>query len=46
MNDLDTLALRARLDAGLAAMHLSATEAQRDGLIAYIALLTRWNRAL
>ncbi len=45
MNDLDTLALRARLDAGLAAMHLSATEAQRGGLIAYIVLLTRWNRA-
>jgi 16S rRNA (guanine527-N7)-methyltransferase len=36
---------RERLEAGLAAMDLSPSEAQREGLIAYLALLARWNRA-
>jgi 16S rRNA (guanine527-N7)-methyltransferase len=45
MNDLDTRALSRRLDAGLTALDLPATEFQRDGLLAYLALLTRWNRA-
>jgi len=38
-------ALRDRLDAGLAALGLTAGEAQRAGLIAYLALLARWNQA-
>jgi 16S rRNA (guanine527-N7)-methyltransferase len=37
--------LRERLDAGLAALGLTAGEAQRAGLISYLALLARWNRA-
>ena len=38
-------ALRERLDAGLAALGLTAGEAQRAALIAYLALLARWNQA-
>ncbi len=38
-------ALRDRLDAGLAALGLTAGETQRAGLIAYLALLARWNQA-
>ncbi len=38
-------ALRARLDAGLAALGLTLDEAQKDCLIDYLALLSRWNRA-
>jgi 16S rRNA (guanine527-N7)-methyltransferase len=41
----NTDTLRERLDAGLAAMGLSPTEAQREGLIAYVVLLARWNHA-
>jgi 16S rRNA (guanine527-N7)-methyltransferase len=37
--------MRERLDAGLAAMGVAADEAQRDALIAYLALLSRWNQA-
>jgi len=37
--------LHERLDAGLAAMDVAAAPAQRDGLIAYLALLAQWNRA-
>jgi 16S rRNA (guanine527-N7)-methyltransferase len=36
--------MRERLDAGLAAMGVAADEAQRDALIAYLALLSRWNQ--
>jgi len=43
--DLDLRALHERLDAGLAAMDVAAAPAQRDGLIAYLALLAQWNRA-
>jgi 16S rRNA (guanine527-N7)-methyltransferase len=38
-------ALAARLDAGLAALGVAADQAQRERLLALIALLTRWNRA-
>lgn len=38
-------ALRERLDAGLAALGLTVGETQRGGLIAYLALLVRWNQA-
>ena len=41
----DTDALRERLDAGLAALGVAAGQAQRDALIAYLALLARWNQA-
>jgi 16S rRNA (guanine527-N7)-methyltransferase len=41
--DIDTL--RGRLDAGLAAMGIEADETQREGLLSYVALLGRWNRA-
>ncbi len=37
--------LRQRLDAGLAAMGLELSEAQRETLIAYVGLLSKWNRA-
>jgi len=37
--------LRARLDTGLAAMGIDASDAQRERLLALIALLARWNRA-
>jgi 16S rRNA (guanine527-N7)-methyltransferase len=45
MGELDPRAPRERLDAGLAAMALSPSDAQRKGLIAYLALLARWNQA-
>jgi len=38
-------ALRDRLDAGLAKLELALPEAVRDGLIAYIELLAKWNKA-
>jgi 16S rRNA (guanine527-N7)-methyltransferase len=41
--DLD--ALPGRLAAGLAAMGIDADAGQRDGLLAYLSLLVRWNRA-
>jgi 16S rRNA (guanine527-N7)-methyltransferase len=44
MNDLETSAVNQRLDAGLAALGLSASASQRAGLLAYVTLLTRWNR--
>jgi 16S rRNA (guanine527-N7)-methyltransferase len=37
--------LRGRLDAGLLSLHLDAQAGQREGLLAFIALLERWNRA-
>jgi 16S rRNA (guanine527-N7)-methyltransferase len=43
--DIRALALRERLDAGLAAIGIGAGDAQREGLVAYLALLARWNRA-
>lgn len=47
--DLDRAALRRRLDAGLAAMgadiEAALDDAGRDRLIAFLAMLTRWNRA-
>jgi len=36
--------LRARLDSGLAALHLSLDARQRDTLVRYVALLAKWNR--
>jgi 16S rRNA (guanine527-N7)-methyltransferase len=45
MGEPDNGVLRERLDAGLAALGLAAVGAQRDGLIAYLRLLARWNRA-
>ncbi len=37
--------LDARLDAGLAALGIDASEAQRAQLVAFVALLARWTRA-
>ncbi|MCW8828030.1 MAG: 16S rRNA (guanine(527)-N(7))-methyltransferase RsmG [Gammaproteobacteria bacterium] len=37
--------LRAKLDAGLERLGLDLPEAVRDGLIAYVELLAKWNRA-
>ena len=37
--------LRAKLDAGLDKLGLDLPEAVRDGLIAYVELLAKWNRA-
>jgi 16S rRNA (guanine527-N7)-methyltransferase len=37
--------LRARLDAGLARLGLELPEGVRDGLIAYVELLAKWNKA-
>jgi 16S rRNA (guanine527-N7)-methyltransferase len=45
MGEFDSGVLRERLDAGLSALGLAATGDQRDGLIAYLSLLARWNRA-
>ena len=45
MGESDSGVLRERLDAGLAALGLAPAGAQRDGLIAYLGLLARWNRA-
>lgn len=36
--------LRAPLDSGLAALHLSLDARQRDTLVRYVALLAKWNR--
>ncbi len=41
----DPGALRAQLDAGLDALNINATDAQRARLLALVALLERWNRA-
>jgi 16S rRNA (guanine527-N7)-methyltransferase len=37
--------LRQRLDAGIAALKLAVDEGQRQQLLAYLALLQKWNRA-
>ncbi len=44
MLEADSGALRQRLDAGLAVLGLDADEGQRAGLVAYLALLVKWNR--
>ncbi len=41
----DPAALRDRLDTGLAALGVGADETQRRQLLAFVALLDRWNRA-
>jgi 16S rRNA (guanine527-N7)-methyltransferase len=42
---MSTEGLRQRLDAGLEQLGLELSEATRDGLIAYIVLLAKWNKA-
>lgn len=42
---MNTVALRARLDAGLAELGLTLDERRKDRLLDYLALLSRWNRA-
>ena len=45
MGELDSRVLRDRLGVGLAAMGVSVGEADCAGLIAYLALLAKWNQA-
>lgn len=44
MTDTATLDLDAGLAHGIAALHLALTQAQRAQLVAYVALLAKWNR--
>ncbi|WP_018717456.1 16S rRNA (guanine(527)-N(7))-methyltransferase RsmG [Arhodomonas aquaeolei] len=45
MPEPDSRDLRRRLDAGLEGLDLDLPESARDGLIGYLVLLARWNRA-